>query len=35
MTECFICNEPVEKDDFTMETILYGKIHWDCWEEAD
>lgn len=35
MTECFICNEPVNEGEPQVHTILYGLIHWDCWEEAD
>jgi len=31
--ECFLCHEKIEKDEAQMETLLYGRVHWDCYHD--
>jgi len=33
MTECFLCHEPIIDDEPRLHTLLYGLVHWDCYED--
>ena len=33
MTVCELCNEPILDGEAQLSTNLYGRVHWECYQD--